>query len=212
MSDHQYKRLTKKRMSETAKAVKLSLKAGAKELLYQGDRPVEDMELAQKIAMDITAASGAVQVKDTYVQIAFDLMDHCRTGDSNGKKMSKKAIRDRAHEMCVTIKDKQEGVPKEKKEKGKMIEKKVQASAGAVGILSGFDVTTAEHLMDLAMEVMQAAGRSTIQERDVRPLADNVDKCAPSEEAAEETAEEVVEEVKAAPKKRKKAARRKAKK
>jgi len=193
MSDHQYKRLTKKRMSETAKADGMSLSAGAKTLLYQGDRPVEDMELAQKVATDITGSSGKKTVKDTYVQIAFDLMDHCRTGDRNGKKMSKKAIRDRAHEMCVTIKGG---------------EKKVQASAGAVDILSGFDVATAEHLMDLAMEVMQSAGRSTIQERDVRPLADNVDKCAPSEEAAEE----VVEEVKTAPKKRKKAARRKAKK
>lgn len=197
MSDHQYKRLTKKRMSETAKAEGMSLSAGAKTLLYQGDRPVEDMELAQKVATDITGSSGKKTVKDTYVQIAFDLMDHCRAGDRNGKKMSKKAIRDRAHEMCVTIKGS---------------EKKVQASAGAVDILSGFDVATAEHLMDLAMEVMQSAGRSTIQERDVRPLADNVDRCAPSEQAAEEAAEEVVEEVKAAPKKRKKAARRKAKK
>lgn len=191
MSDHQYKRLTKKHMGETAKAADMSLSADTKNLLYQGDRPVEDMELALRVGMDVAKSLGKKTVKDIYIQIAFDLIDHCRAPAGDGKKMSKKAIREKAHGLCVNVKG---------------ADKRVQVSTDAVNVLSTFDVGTADKVMDLAMEVMQSDGRSTIQDKDVRPLADSVGKCTSVEAAVEEAP------VRKTRKKKKKAARRKGKK
>ena len=162
MSKHAYKRLAKTEMGKTARAEGMSLSEGTKVLLYQGDRPVEDMRLALGVGMDITSEIGKKTVKDMFVQIAFDLIDHCREVDGDGKKMSKKAVRDKAHGFSVTVKG---------------VEKRVKVSSDAITMLSSMERVTAEKVMDLAMEVMQSDGRSTIQGKDVRPLHDSVGKC-----------------------------------
>lgn len=200
MSDHRYKRLTKKEMSETAKAANMSLSAKAKDLLNGGNRPAENMKVALQVGMDVAEALGKKTVKDTYTETAFELIDYClKPSDSVAKKMSQKAVRDKAHDLYVTVKGE---------------EKRVQVSTEVVKLLSTLDVDTANKVMDLAIELMKSDGRSTIQDRHVRPLFDNLGKCQGlSEELLVlEEVEETTPTEKKTSKKKKKAARRKGKK
>jgi len=181
-------------MGETAKEANMSLSAKAKDLLNGGNRPKKHMEVALEVGMDVAEGLGKKIVKDTYTETAFELIDYClKPSDSVAKKMSQKAVRDKAHDLYVTVKGE---------------EKRVQVSTEVVKLLSTLDVNTANKVMDLAMELMKSDGRSTIKERHVRPLFDNLGKCQGLSEEVEET----TPTEKKTSKKKKKAARRKGKK
>lgn len=133
---------------------------------------IEDRALAFQVAKDITeslrpSGNGATTIQPYSVDVALELIEYCRTGpEESGKKMSEAAIKELVHKRKTTrVKDK------------KKTKVRVNASKDAVKVLKLLDAEHIPAYIDMGIKLMEQKKRSTLQEKDVRPLYDNRDKC-----------------------------------
>lgn len=171
------KRFSQAEMKRQAQKAGLRISGDVKKMLSSDEYgTATDRALAFEIAKEITQSlrptrSGdkvpATTIQPYTVDVAFELIAYCRSGtEESGKKMSEAAIKDLIHEHSTTrIKD------------GKEETVRVQASASAVKILKLLDAEYIPAFIKFGIQLMEHKKRSTLQDKDVRPLYDSRDKC-----------------------------------